>query len=316
MPKPRKEMTKIFDIAEKMHLEPSHGSALLMGSSQAVHSVVVRQDGGWKTAALACVSAALVVTAGLAFYAFHRVSSLNDEMDKAVGRMDERIQKLDSGLSFEGKRQQLLLGVRDEILKANPKAGLNEAYRYAEWLLKACEKYPSVDPLMFLSIGIVESGFNPGAVSHANARGLYQIWPSTGRMLARALNWEYTDEMLFDPQMNTEMAALYLDILFSAYRDERMVLAEYNGGPLNAGYWRAGSHKTASETRDYVLKVMDVHERVKSKFDGGMASRLDFMHLDAGRNGKVLGGAPPSVPLAPSPRREVAVVAPVAPVLQ
>lgn len=315
MPKPRKQMTKIFDIAEKMHLEPAIGSALLMETQPQVHSVVVRQDGGWKTVALICVSLALVVMAGVALYAFHHVNSLNDQMTAAVGRMNERIQKLDSGLTFEGKRQQLLLGIRDEIMKANPKVGLNEAYRYSEWLLKACEKYPSVDPLMFLSIGIVESGFNPGAVSHANARGLYQIWPSTGRMLARGLDWEYTDEMLFDPQKNTELAALYLDILFSAYRDERMVLAEYNGGPLNAGYWRAGSQKTASETRDYVLKVMDVHERVKAKFEGGLNVELDFMHVDPNRNGKLLGSAPTLTPV-PAPRKEIATIAPSPPVLQ
>ena len=56
--------------------------------------------------------------------------------------------------------------------------------------------------------------------------------------------------MLYDPEKNTEMAALYLDILFTAYNDERMVLAECNGGPLNAGYLRAGSSRAAAETRD------------------------------------------------------------------
>ena len=68
------------------------------------------------------------------------------------------------------------------------------------------------------------------------------------RLLARSLDWEYSDEMLYDPIKNTEMAALYLDILFSAYNDRDMVLAEYNGGPLNAGYYRANSSRTASDT--------------------------------------------------------------------
>jgi hypothetical protein len=92
------------------------------------------------------------------------------------------------------------------------------------------------------------------------------------------------------------MAALYLDILFSAYHDEKLVLAEYNGGPLNAGYLRAGSDKAAAETRDYVAKVTDVHRRLKSKFERGIDVRLEMMHKDRRRDGKRLGQSPRSAP--------------------
>jgi soluble lytic murein transglycosylase-like protein len=182
----------------------------------------------------------------------------------------------------------MLLGIRDAIMGANPKISLSEAYHYADMVLKASEKYPSLEPLMFLSIGIVESGFDAQAVSAADARGLYQIWPSTGRMLSRVLGWEYTDEMLFDPEKNTELAALYLDILFSAYNDERLVLAEYNGGPLNAGYLRAGSTRAAAETRQYVAKVLDAHEGLKRRFEQGSDIQLEPMHKDRARDNKQL----------------------------
>ena len=150
------------------------------------------------------------------------------------------MQQLESGLTFEARRRQLLLGMRNHILKANPRVSLAEAYRYAELALAACEKYPAVDPLFLLAIGLVESGYDPQARSHADARGLYQIWPSTGRLLAHALGWTYDESILFDPEKNTQAAALYLDVLFSTYKDPQLVLAEYNGGPLNAGYLRAG----------------------------------------------------------------------------
>ena len=141
---------------------------------------------------------------------------------------------------------------------------------------------------MLLAIGIVESGFDPDAVSPADARGLYQIWPSTGRMLARVLDWEYNEEMLFDPEKNTELAALYLDILFTAYNDERLVLAEYNGGPLNAGYLRAGGSRAAAETRDYVAKVLDAHEGLERRFERGGEMHFELMHKDRTRNDKHL----------------------------
>jgi soluble lytic murein transglycosylase-like protein len=94
--------------------------------------------------------------------------------------------------------------------------------------------------------------------------------------------------MLYDPQRNTEMAALYLDILFSAYHDKKLVLAEYNGGPMNAGYLRADSALTADETRDYVVKVLDVYGRLEKKFERGVEVRLEAKHRDIAREGKVL----------------------------
>ena len=124
-----------------------------------------------------------------------------------------------------------------------------------------------MDPLLLLAIGVVESGYDPLATSRADARGLYQIWPSTGRLLVRSLGWNYDDSTLYDPEKNTEAAALYLDILFSTYSDPQMVLAEYNGGPLNAGFFRAGAGALAAETRNYVPRVLELHAVLKQEFD-------------------------------------------------
>lgn len=254
-----------------------------------VQQIIVRQGSSWQTTALLFLSLLLLTTVGVAFYAFHRVGELNSEMGTTMRRVEQKIQNLDAGISFDSKRQQLMLGIRDEIMRTNPKVSLNEAYDYSVLIMDASDKYPSVDPLMFLSIGIVESAYDNVATSHANAKGLYQIWPSTGRLLARSLDWEYSDEMLYDPAKNTEMAALYLDILFSAYNDQKMVLAEYNGGPLNAGYYRAGSDRTASETRDYVRRVDQVYQGLKDRFELGVETTLEPMHKDQERNGKLLG---------------------------
>ena len=271
---------------KKKNSEESESSS----SPQAVpQQIVVRQGGSWQTTALLFLSLLLMSTVGIAFYAFHRVGELNSQMSQTMGRVEQKLQNLDAGISFDSKRQQLLLGMRDEIMKTNPRVSLNEAYEYASLIMQASDKYPSVDPLMFLAIGIVESGYDVGATSQVDAKGLYQIWPSTGRLLARSLDWEYSDEMLYDPATNTEMAALYLDILFSAYNDERMVLAEYNGGPLNAGYLRAGSAYAAAETRSYVDKVDGEYQRLRNQFELGVEVHLQDIHKDKDRDGKNLG---------------------------
>lgn len=288
MARTRMKLHKVVDIADQVSLEytsaPSDKPEVLEG-----RPIIIKQMPSRQPMALICLTFLLAIAIGLAFYAFHRVSEVNHDMESTLGRVEQKIQQLDAGISFHSKRQQTLLGIRDEIMRTNARVSLSEAYHYARLVMSASEKYPSVDPLMFLSIGIVESAYDTAATSHANAKGLYQIWPSTGRLLARTLDWEYTEDMLYDPVKNTEMAALYLDILFAAYNDVDMVLAEYNGGPLNAGYFRAGSNRTAAETRDYVRKVKDTHARVLNKFERGIDARLDPMHRDKNRDGKALG---------------------------
>lgn len=76
-----------------------------------------------------------------------------------------------------------------------------------------------------------ESGFDPGAISGAGARGLMQIMPSTAQFLGVPV------EHLFYPEKNIAAAAKYLKILNEEFKDipdteERIkfVLAAYNGG--------------------------------------------------------------------------------------
>jgi hypothetical protein len=284
-----KMLHNVVDIADQVTTVASPSTSSDKSNVPEAGPIIIKQGPTWQSMALICLTFLLAITIGVAFYAFHRVGEVNTEMESTMERVEQKIQQLDAGISFDSKRQQMLLGIRDEIMRANSRVSLSEAYDYAQLVMSTSEKYPSVDPLFFLSIGIVESAYNSHATSHANAKGLYQIWPSTGRLLARTLDWEYTEDMLYDPEKNTELAALYLDILFSAYNDEDMVLAEYNGGPLNAGYFRAGSNRTASETRDYVQKVKDTHARLVNKFEHGIDVRLDPMHRDGKRDGKALG---------------------------
>jgi soluble lytic murein transglycosylase-like protein len=175
----------------------------------------------------------------------------------AVGRRIDRMKE----------RQELLDWIQREIRGANTKLDAAAAREYGRLLLEITDKYTTVDPLFLLAIGIVESRFTVGATSHAHAKGLYQIWPATGRWLATELGWEFSEAMLYEPAKNTELAACYLDKLFDTYRDPRLVLAEYNGGPVNARRLKTGSHRLAAETRDYVVKVMAVHDGLNRRLD-------------------------------------------------
>jgi soluble lytic murein transglycosylase-like protein len=251
-------------------------------------TIVIRQGSAWQSLAVLFLCLLVAAAVLLGHWVVRDLDRKNQETTAVMARAERKIQQLDSGLAFEATRRHMLLGMRNQILKANPRVSLGEAYRYAELALAASEKYPAVDPLFLLAIGLVESGYDPQARSRADARGLYQIWPSTGRLLAHSLGWSYDEAMLYDPEKNTEAAALYLDVLFSTYKDPHLVLAEYNGGPLNAGYLRAGVAALASETRSYVPRVIELHQRLRREFEAGTALQAEARG-DSERRGKTLG---------------------------
>jgi soluble lytic murein transglycosylase len=245
----------------------------------------------------------VAVNGALAFYAFRQVEMLKAEIDESLWRNEQRFHSLQSQVHFDSERRRLLLGIRNAILDTRPEVGLAQAYEFAELVLAASEKYPSVDPLLLVSVGIVESHFDAGAVSHAGARGLYQIYPSTGRLLARMLGWEFDEKLLHDPATNTEMAAVYLDLLGTAYNDVQMILAEYNGGPLNAGYFRAKVGSLALETRDYVPRVLRVYERLQRDLNTGIPEA-------PAKTTKLLGTPPPPKTVASTATSAAPVAAP------
>lgn len=267
--------------------------------------IVAPSASGLVRCAFVLLGVALVVVCGLLGYLLHRLDEQERWEAHRVALIERDIERLDAAVTFAERRIRLLTGMRDEIVRVNPRISRGDAYRYAELTVEASEKYPTVSPLLLLAVGVVESGLRPDAVSAAEARGMFQIWPATGRHLARTLGWEFTEEMLLDPQKNTEMAALYLDILFAAYNDPGLVLAEYNGGPRNAGLFRAGHSDVAEETRNYVPKVLAVYRRLQSEL--GISDTVRHaLYRDPRRGAKTLVpqnvAARPEVPSVASRR--------------
>ncbi len=118
-----------------------------------------------------------------------------------------------------------------------------------------------VDPYFLLAIARRESAFDPKAVSSANARGLLQVLPSTGRRVFR----KRPD--LFDPDTNIEVGAKYVEELIKKTQGQvHLALASYNAGPGKVAQW-ARTYPTEDpilftdlipfkETREYVGSVL------------------------------------------------------------
>ena len=84
-----------------------------------------------------------------------------------------------------------------------------------------------------------ESEFDTRAVSRARARGLTQILPSTGRLLARKLRIRgYRTSYLYQPEINVNMGTYYLRSLIDDLDGHtEAALASYNAGRTRVRRW-------------------------------------------------------------------------------
>jgi len=127
-------------------------------------------------------------------------------------------------------------------------------------------------PEQLAYLAMLESGLNPSALSHAGARGLWQLMPSTAR--SYRLRVDSTVDERTDPAKSTRAAAEYVrDLIgiFGGQSSAMLAMAAYNAGegrlmgalkriedPMrNRDFWyiyRMGY--LAEETNEYIPRVL------------------------------------------------------------
>jgi len=114
-------------------------------------------------------------------------------------------------------------------------------------------------------VAMIESGFNPYAVSWARAVGPWQFMPSTGKLYGLKIDW-WIDERK-DPIKSTQAAAEHLKDLHDLFGSWPLALASYNAGAgkvqravirtRSDDFWDLkASRFIRSETKNYVPKYM------------------------------------------------------------
>jgi len=127
--------------------------------------------------------------------------------------------------------------------------------RYDNYIRQASLLYQIPENLVRAVI-MVESGFNPRAISKADAKGLMQLVPATAnRMLV---------DDIFDPRQNIYGGVRYLRVLANLFNgDLFLTLAAYNAG--EGAVVKYGGIPPYSETQAYVARVVAYYRQYQSK---------------------------------------------------
>jgi soluble lytic murein transglycosylase len=139
-----------------------------------------------------------------------------------------------------------------------------------------------LDPYVMAALIAQESTFDPDIKSVANAWGLMQVVPPTGRRLARTLGIRrFSTATLTNPETNIRMGTLYFSQLVRRFGGTYYALASYNAGENRVVRWKAERPGVDEdefiddipfpETQNYVKRILGTAEdyRILYGRDGG-----------------------------------------------
>ncbi len=155
----------------------------------------------------------------LKIHEFRNQPGLLNEKEKRIYRQFEEIQEADKFLAAAG-RIRAQQGIREQF-----KAGVERSFAYLPHIKKVFRLYGLPEEVGYLPH--MESSFNPRAVSHVRAVGMWQFMRSTARHFMRVNR--IRDER-WDPYVSTHGAARLLKRNYQALQDWGLAITAYNYG--------------------------------------------------------------------------------------
>ena len=165
--------------------------------------------------------------------------------------------------------------------QALPKEILQVIFPLTYWdLIRKHAAARNLDPYLVAALIGQESTFDAEVRSVANAWGLMQIVPATGRQLARSLGIRrFTTSMLTNPETNVRMGTLYFSRLVQQFGGTYYALASYNAGENRVVRWKAERPGLDEdefiddipfpETQNYVKRILGTAEDYRQLYGKG-----------------------------------------------
>lgn len=155
---------------------------------------------------------------------------------------------------------------------------------YYEIVVEESEKN-DLDPALVYGVIRAESGFDPNAVSRANARGLMQMTPKTFEWVQTMIpgSEELTADDLFDPKVNIQFGCELLSLLLSHYENESTAICAYNAGIGNVDSWLENPEYSSDgvtldvipygETQEYLKRVTQNRDLYRELYPDELAEK-------------------------------------------
>lgn len=139
---------------------------------------------------------------------------------------------------------------------------INRSARYLGMVRDVMRKRGLPEELAFTAM--IESGYNPNAVSRAGAKGMWQFMAPTARRYGLRVD-QWVDERL-DPEKSTVAAAAYLRDLYALFGSWPLAQAAYNAGEVKVArairvtgsndFWTlARTNHLRRETKEFVPQI-------------------------------------------------------------
>jgi len=163
-----------------------------------------------------------------------------------------------------GDKRFKLLRKEEGTSQATRAAGMPQVFLPAEEsirryspIIESASRTHGVDVALVHAVISAESGYNPGALSKAGARGLMQLMPGTAR--------RYGVQNIMDPTENITGGVKYLRDLLSLFNGNlELAVAAYNAGE-NAVIRNGHRIPPYAETVNYVPKVLGFYHKFQTR---------------------------------------------------
>jgi soluble lytic murein transglycosylase len=137
-----------------------------------------------------------------------------------------------------------------------------------------------LDPFLVAALVAQESTFQADVRSSADAWGLMQIIPGTGRRYARSIGIKpFSTSRLTEPETNVRIGTTYFSDLLRQFGDTAPALAAYNAGESRVAKWlaeRPGLDRDEfiddipfPETQNYVKRILGTAEDYRILYGSG-----------------------------------------------
>lgn len=204
-----------------------------------------------------------------------RVWGDSPQVQATIAATHRRLGNVRAGINAMKRAYPQYLAAGGETLPAEI---LQVIFPVEYWpLLQKYAKERNLDPYLVAALVAQESNFDAGVRSHANAWGLMQVLPSTGRQYARRLGVKpFSTQRLTNAEINVRIGTQIFADSINKFGGVHFALAAYNAGDSRVLAWQREKPGLPQdefiddipfpETQNYVKRILGTAEDYRALY--------------------------------------------------